>query len=498
MTDQGVDGTIDDVRDQFARLGVFMRRTLRFWRVALSVLVVGALACGALLMFRKPAYRSETVILYSEGLRMADDNERPDTARSVTLRLKEILMSRAALDAMAREFDLYPDVRRTLGPVDAVEELRRHIEFRAPGGDTFSIAFKGSSPEEAQRVTRRLGEQVVGQDSDLRRKQALVTRDFLETEERATEAGLRAREEELASFMAAHPRFAFDATPLSTGAAIRASLGATAVTPQPNAVFRSWGSVNSARNVPRTSEAPSPSPLPPSRGDVREATAEVARATAAVAAARANLADLTTRFTSAHPDVRAGRAELERETSRLAAATTAAHSMTEQVALKAESTRSTGTPSPPPPVVRTAIVVTPSKAAPPVVATAGAPPGRDVVALETDWVKLTRGVTEARQHQDQVEAALFKANILASSESGGHGVQVTIIDPAFLPRSPVPPGKTAIVGIFVAVSLFLGALAAILRTILDDRVYDARDLTGVSEILAEIPRVSSRRAHAHG
>jgi uncharacterized protein involved in exopolysaccharide biosynthesis len=117
------------------------------------------------------------------------------------------------------------------------------------------------------------------------------------------------------------------------------------------------------------------------------------------------------------------------------------------------------------------------------------------VALETEWVKLTRGVTEARQHQDQVEAALFKANIAASSESGGHGVQVTTIDSAFLPQNAVPPGRTMIAGIFAAISLLLGALGAIVRAVLDDRVHDGRDLSRVSEVLVEIPRASSRRAH---
>ncbi|HEX7668713.1 MAG TPA: hypothetical protein VF395_03975, partial [Polyangiaceae bacterium] len=114
---------------------------------------------------------------------------------------------------------------------------------------------------------------------------------------------------------------------------------------------------------------------------------------------------------------------------------------------------------------------------------------------ETDWVKLTRSVTEARQHQDQVEGALFKANIAVSSESGGHGVQVTVIDPAFVPQSATPPGRAVILAMFLGISLLLGLVGSLGRAFLDDRVYGSRDVARFSEILAEVPRVSTRRAH---
>lgn len=494
MKDHEADGTTDDAREQIARLRAFSRRALRFWRIPVVLVVVGAIACAVFLTVRRPLYRSETVILYSEGVRSADEAERPDTARSITLRLKEILMSRGALDGVSREFDLYGDVRRTRGSVDAVEELRKHIEFRAPGGDTFSIAFTGASPTEAQRVTARLADLVIGQDSGLRKKRALVTRDFLEIEERTTEADLRDKEQALASFMGEHPRFAFDVTPLATGAAIRASLGASATGVQPGAVVSRWRIASRAGDVPPSRSAVAPAI------DRRErvATPEEARATAALAAARANLADLLTRFTPAHPDVRAAQAEVDRATSRLSAV----------IALAGPSPRGDATVVPVVRAPEVAPATLPSAAAPrspPVFARPTSPvanpapsssaEGTNVVTLETEWVKLTRAVTEARQHHDQIEAALFKANIAASSESGGHGVQVTMIDPAFLPESPVPPGRTVIAGIFAAVSLLLGALGAIARAVLDDRIYDGRDIVRISEVLVVVPGASSRRAH---
>ena len=99
------------------------------------------------------------------------------------------------------------------------------------GGDAcayafyFKIAFEGSSPEDAQNVTSRLTELVIEEDSRLRKTQARVTQEFFMAEKTRTETQLNDAEHELASFMAQHPRFALDATPLTNGAAIRASLG---------------------------------------------------------------------------------------------------------------------------------------------------------------------------------------------------------------------------------------------------------------------------------
>jgi uncharacterized protein involved in exopolysaccharide biosynthesis len=183
--------------------------------------------------------------------------------------------------------------------------------------------------------------------------------------------------------------------------------------------------------------------------------------------------------------VRAAQVEVERASSRLASATVAGSVASPTVTFRdpvASASAAAGARAP---------AVAHRAAAPRAEASS-------VVALETEWVKLTRGVTEAREHQDQVEAALFKANIAASSESGGHGVQVTTIDPAFLPQNPVPPGRTAVAAIFMAVSLLFGALGAVVRAVLDDRVYDGRDASRLLTVLVEVPRHSSRRARVAG
>ena len=113
MTDEKTHPS-DRTQEQLSNALAFLRRTLRFWRTALGVLVLGAAACALFLIVRRPLFRSEAVILYSEGVRLGDEADRPGAAHSAMTRLKEILMSRTSLDAVAKAFDLYPETRKTL------------------------------------------------------------------------------------------------------------------------------------------------------------------------------------------------------------------------------------------------------------------------------------------------------------------------------------------------------------------------------------------------
>jgi len=464
----------DDDGRELENLGSFLRRTLHAWPLTLLCVSLAAFACCAFIYFRHAAYRSETVILYSAGVRQADASEQDDNPRGASTRLKELLMSRPSLEKVVKEFGLYPDTRSKYGIGDAVDELKRHIEFRAPGGDTFSIAFTGSSPTEAQRVTQALGKLVISGDAELRKTQAEQGRDFLTVERTNKSKDLRDAEQRLAEFMGEHRRFALDATPLAAGAAIRASMGAG--TPA-TTTYRSY---RAAGSTPATAL---PSPAPGAAAVTGAAAADAgehARALAALAAAKTNLAEQLQRYTPAHPDVRAAQAEVDRATARLAALGPEPKAAPAPVA----ATPAPATPAPAP-ARRMA-------SAPPAIPGAHAG-SEDVVGLETEWSRLTRDVTAARQRVDQVEASLFKADVLASSEIAGRAVQISVIDPAFLPERPVGLGLNVLIAIFLGAGLVLGILAAALNAALDDRIYRASDARGTTAILVEVPKFSWRR-----
>ena len=104
-------------------------------------------------------------------------------------------------------------------------------------------------------------------------------------------------------------------------------------------------------------------------------------------------------------------------------------------------------------------------------------------------------MTEARQRLDQIESQLFRAAIQSSSATGGYGVQVNVIDPAYLPQTPLPPGKLTLALIFLAGSLVLGIIGAALFALFDERVFTERELGSVAEVLVSVPKSSLRRAN---
>jgi uncharacterized protein involved in exopolysaccharide biosynthesis len=67
-----------------------------------------------------------------------------------------------------------------------------------------------------------------------------------------------------------------------------------------------------------------------------------------------------------------------------------------------------------------------------------------------------------------------------------------MIDPAFLPQSAVPPGRATIAVLFAGISLLLATVGAALKALLNDRIYEERDIRPFAPVLVEVPR----RAHA--
>ncbi|NUO50927.1 MAG: hypothetical protein HOV80_18900, partial [Polyangiaceae bacterium] len=115
-----------------------------------------------------------------------------------------------------------------------------------------------------------------------------------------------------------------------------------------------------------------------------------------------------------------------------------------------------------------------------------------IVGLETSWARLSRDVSEARDQMTQLERNYFRAQIEASSSLGGYSDQVVVLDPAFMPTRPEPPGKSLIVIIAGGLSFVLAMIVALLRALLDRRIYEEADLARIAPILAVVPRAGRR------
>src|SRR6266545_775786 len=183
-------------RDQVERIVDVLRRATRYMWLVVVVTVVGGGLSVLFSLSRPSQYESETVLLYREIISQSALQGREISQASNTLssRYKEMLLARSNLVEVLRKFKLFPELVEEEGEVTASDELRLRVSFHDKGAGTFRIAFKGDTPEEAQKVTQYLADRLKQEDSKLRREQADQTKNFLVQRKDEASVELRAAE----------------------------------------------------------------------------------------------------------------------------------------------------------------------------------------------------------------------------------------------------------------------------------------------------------------
>lgn len=481
-------------REQIDRVLALIRRTLTFWKRGLVVFLVGALIAVPVVFTRPRDYRSETVILYHETIHAdPDQSGGSDGARRVGARLRELLLSRQSLEPIIDDQQLYPDKIIRGETIGAVEEMRKHITFRARDGDTFEIAFVGSTPEQAQEVTRRLADCIVKEAESRRSDSAKTLKEFLDAESTRNQADLNKREAELAKFVAAHHEF----TPRLQGIAPQPTTTAPGggVAP-PSNVDPVLASLEArAARIDRQLKAAQGQAVPTSPRPSFQPPPDSAE----LLAARADLADKTSRYTEIHPDVIAAKSRLKVAEQAQAAAAEAAR--------QAWIQRHREVDEPPPKnaadeaALRRELADLQARIAnrrghlargtggdAPAVA-----PNSDV-ALELEFTRLHREVNDLRDRQQKLEERVFRASMTASSVMNDRNVQVSVLDPAYLPVRPASKSRTVLLAALLTVALLLAIASMAASAMLDDRIYERVDLErlDVLPVIAVIPRTRLR------
>ena len=195
-------------RDYLQAVVRIVRRTGRFWWVALLACAIGIAGTLVAAEMRDKQYRSEAVVYYQEGLQWTASEGM--STRRIGQRLKDLLLVRTQLARMIDELGLFPVLVKAGHTAEAVEEMRAATSFRVNEGDIFVIAYTGDSPEDAQRVTAKLTDVLIGENTRLRSEQAEVARAFLDVEKKRNEADLNAKETAQLRFLAQHPEFAHE------------------------------------------------------------------------------------------------------------------------------------------------------------------------------------------------------------------------------------------------------------------------------------------------
>jgi polysaccharide chain length determinant protein (PEP-CTERM system associated) len=174
----------------------------RWWLFLIPFLAV---SLGAVLLaYTLPdIYRAETVILVDPA-KIPERYVAPISTVEVKDRLTTLsqqVMSRTRLEQVIRSLGLWRDDWDDPAAMERrVASMRRRIDVRVTGNDSFAIGFEGEDPHLVQQVANRLVSLFIDENSKLRAERAEGTAAFLDQERRDIERQLAAKEAEIRAF----------------------------------------------------------------------------------------------------------------------------------------------------------------------------------------------------------------------------------------------------------------------------------------------------------
>ncbi len=486
-------------REQLTQLGGLWARAKRRAILAGVLFSLGSVIAVAVAILKPRKYMSETQILYREGIKSTDVTAGEafgDPTRKLAMRLQEMVRSRSRLKKIIDEFKLYPDIVDKRGYVDAEDELRKATTFRVKDGDNFYLTFTDTDPDRVQRVTARLADALIEENTRTKSQQAELTREFLDTEKRRAEDELRQHESNLAKFLSKHPEFARDAQ----NAASRFTPTKPSKTSDPTlqALEREAQRLQErlGLSVPKQrNEAAADPKLLAAKTEAeselnaaqRELNASLARYTEQhpdVVSAKAKLKGAEARYKRALDALAAGennRASKEQDAGVIDRATLESQlsKINEEIAAYKQRKKRQGA----------------AEEAPIVGGAASA-----VVALETEWSRINRELAEARERFQKIQEKQFRATMLESVVQSGRAAQMIIVDPAYRPTHPAPPGRSVVAMIGIVAALLVAALVTFLLAILDDRMYYPGELQrlDLGPVLGSVPHTRREKRMNRG
>jgi succinoglycan biosynthesis transport protein ExoP len=188
-----------DVRDYLEVLG------RRKWLIVFSFLFVlfGAIA---FIVVVPSQYKSTTTILIIPQ-KISENYVQSTVSIGVEGRLATIqqqVASRTVLTKVMEELGLFPEGRKKSPPEELIEGMRKRIEIevmqdrrRDRSTEAFSISFAHEDPKLAMLTTSRLASLFINENLRTREQQAVGTSEFLESQLQETKAKLEIQEEKI-------------------------------------------------------------------------------------------------------------------------------------------------------------------------------------------------------------------------------------------------------------------------------------------------------------
>ena len=280
---------------------VIVRR--RRWWLVLPLFLAWALVL-ALSFFVSPQYRSETVIII-EPQRVAEQYVVPNITADVQERLQSMMqqiLSRTRLQGIISRFSLYGYQQGKPSSDGLVLDMRRDIKIDLISGrpgelSAFKISYSAPSPLLAQQVTSELSSLFIDENMQNRQRSSQNTTEFLGNQLEDARKTLSQQEERLRDFKLKYlgelPEQMQVNTQILSGLQTRLQ-----------AASETLDSANQQKLYLESMLAPYQVRGSSEGGDPGMSSLSTSSIDAQLTRLRAELADLSTRYTPNHPDVR--------------------------------------------------------------------------------------------------------------------------------------------------------------------------------------------------
>ncbi len=481
-------------------LAVAKRRRLQF---VVPLFIGWAVLWGASWVLPS-VYRSGTLILVEQPS-VPSQYVVPNIAGNLQDRLQTMtqqILSRTRLLHIIETLHLYAAERQHMTPDEVVERMRKDIEIelvRSPDRDTvtsFNIYYSSHSPVVAQEVTNELSSLFINENLEARQVQSENTTKFLERQLEEARVSLAEQEDKIRAYKDQHlgelPGQLQSNLQILGGLQSQLQSEGEALNRAKQQSVYLQSLLGQYRSLRSTSS---------SGGDV---SAGLTALDQELDRLKAQLADLSSRYTDRHPDVRKLKEQIAKTermkqqiTSDLRArASNPQPDTTEDVANPVQAREMT-----PMLELQSQLKVTQieienrQRSMQALRANINDYQGRlnQAPIREQQLADLTRGYDQSKTNYDSLYAKKNSSELATNLELEQKSEHFRVLDPPSLPQKPYSPNRLKLCAIGLFVGLVLGSVVAGGTELVDDRIFSEQEFKKLvpAVVLVEIPAIST-------
>lgn len=472
-------------------LGLARRRYLHF----LIPFFIGWAVVWVASWVLPPRYQSSTLILVEQPT-MPKDYVTPNVSDDLQQRLQSItqqILSRTRLLHIIDQFNLYEKDHAQRSPDEKVEVMRKDIgiELVRDNGNqitAFNVNYKSGDPHIAQDVTGELTNLFINENLEVRQQQSEGTTKFLESQLETARKDLAAQEDRVRQFKGQHvgemPTQLASNLQILTGlqSQLQNEEDALNGARQQHVYLQTLADQYRAlQGTAKSSEA--------TNGGLPAIDQELQKL-------KAQLADLSARYTDRHPDVRKVKEQiatteklreqllgsLNKQGVEVTSSGADAASASSQLAPIQSQLRSNQVE-----IANRERSIAATKAK--IEEYQGRLNSEPV--REQQLADLTRGYEQSKATYDDLLKKKNESKMATSMELLQQGERFRVVDAPSFPEKPEFPNRLKFCGIGIGLGLALGLVVAGAFEVIDDRLHSAKDIRKLLpvEVIGEIPAI---------